>query len=301
LSHDSISFMTLKGTKLRLESLGGKVRVSLQQGAALRRFYLLDVVREADGLFSLVVDKGVRMQVSETDAVKARAFLDAARSAPQPNKAIWIAGGVIVAVVAVVIMGSAGTRHDTSSSVSSFASSSSVPSVSSRASESSVPAPARALSSSVAVQAPDSWIYGASKDAMTGKLSHFAVVTSTNRVKFGFPYQGAQNGRLTLRQHPRYGDDVVLAIERGQFLCPSYEDCTVLVKFDDRPAMSFSAVGAEDNSTETIFIRNYKRFTENLRGARHIIIEAPVYQEGRPQFEFDVAGFTPAKLAASEP
>jgi hypothetical protein len=296
MSHDSISFITLKGAKVRLDSLGGKVRISLQQGAALHQFYLLDIVPETDGVFSLIADKGARMQISEADALKARAFLDAARSAPQSNRGIWIAGGVIVAVIAVVIIGSAGGRNATSPAAPARLAGTSV------SSQTGASTSASASSSSSAItETPDDWAYGASKDAMTGKVSHFAVVTSTNTVNFSFPYQGAQNGRLTLRQHPRYGDDVVLAIEQGQFLCPSYEDCTVLVKFDDKPAMSFSAVGAEDNSTETIFIRNYKRFTENLRGAKHVIIEAPVYQEGRPQFEFDVAGFTVAKLAASEP
>jgi len=100
-------------------------------------------------------------------------------------------------------------------------------------------------------------------------------------VNFDFPYSGTQHATLTLRTHPRHGKDIIFSIEKGQILCRSYEDCTVLVRFDDEPPSNYSAVGAADNSTETIFIRNYSKFVEKLLKAK--------------AFEFDVSGFDQGK------
>jgi len=114
-------------------------------------------------------------------------------------------------------------------------------------------------------------------------------------VNFDFPYSGTQHATLTLRTHPRHGKDIIFSIEKGQILCRSYEDCTVLVRFDDEPPSNYSAVGAADNSTETIFIRNYSKFVEKLLKAKRVRIAANIYQQGAPAFEFDVSGFDQGK------
>ena len=132
-----------------------------------------------------------------------------------------------------------------------------------------------------------------------GTTQH-AIVQSTNTVEFGFPYAGPQHGMLGLRTHPRHGKDVIFKIERGQVLCRSYEDCTVLVRFDDGKAQRYSGVGAADNSTETIFIRNYSRFVSAMMKAKTMRIAAEVYQEGAPVFEFDVSGFDEAKYKGTK-
>lgn len=139
------------------------------------------------------------------------------------------------------------------------------------------------------------WTYGKNEDPMAKGVSYGALVQSTNTVEFGFPYSGPQHGTLTLRTHPRHGKDVILSIERGQFLCRSYEDCTILVRFDDQKAQSYSAVGAADSSTETIFIRNYSRFVSSMQKAKTVRISAEIYQQGSPVFEFDVSGFDASK------
>lgn len=144
--------------------------------------------------------------------------------------------------------------------------------------------------------APTNWQYSQNEDPMTGKTTYHASVLSTNTVEFKFPYQGAQNGQLSLRIDPKYGQDVIFSIEKGQILCHSYEDCTVMVRFDDEKPISFSAAGAADNSTETIFIRNYKKFVDKLSKVKRVRISMSIHQEGNPVFEFDVAGFDPNKL-----
>lgn len=167
--------------------------------------------------------------------------------------------------------------------------------------ESSVAVPA-SETKPVNTQEPESksttgnqWIYSQDEDKMSGRTTYHAYTLSTNTVEFSFPYAGEQHATLTLRDNPRYGKDVIFSIERGQILCHSYEDCTVLVRFDDGKASNYSAVGAADNSTETIFIRNYGRFVENMAKARTVRISTNIYQQGAPVFEFDVSGFSQSK------
>lgn len=140
-------------------------------------------------------------------------------------------------------------------------------------------------------QAAALWSYARAADPMSKGISHTATIRSSNTVNFDFPYEGAQNGRLTLRTDPQYGKDVIFRIEKGQILCSSYESCTVRVRFDDEDAASYTAVGAADNSTETIFLRNYSRFVEKMMKAQRVRISMNVHREGVQVFDFDVSGF----------
>lgn len=142
------------------------------------------------------------------------------------------------------------------------------------------------------------WNYSRDTDEMTGKVSAHAAVKSENTVEFDFPYNGAQHGQLTLRRHPRFGNDVMFSVERGQLLCPSYDGCSVLVRFDDEAPATFSANPPSDNSNETIFISNYDRFVSRLRKAKTIRVSPKVYQEGNVVFTFDVQGFEIDKFRA---
>jgi hypothetical protein len=160
------------------------------------------------------------------------------------------------------------------------------------------PSPITAQPSAAPTPAPapgSQWSYRQDEDPMGKDSTLFAQVTSTNAVMFDSPYGGPQHATLTLRTHPRHGKDIILSIERGQFLCRSYEDCNVLVRFDDQKAVTYSGVGPADSSTETVFIRNYSRFVSNMLNAKRVRISTEVYQEGAPVFEFDVSGFDEAK------
>lgn len=174
---------------------------------------------------------------------------------------LWLLG--------LIINGGSGTEGSTSTSVT----------------------PAAQPSVAVPVVPGSQWSYSHVADAMSKGTSHHAVVSSTNAVEFKFPYAGSQHTRLNLRTDPRNGKDVIFSIERGQILCHSYENCTVLVRFDNEQAINYSAAGAADNSTETIFIRNYDRFVGKVLKAKQVRISANIYQEGAPVFEFDVSGF----------
>lgn len=135
------------------------------------------------------------------------------------------------------------------------------------------------------------WEYSQNEDKMSGSTTYHVYIPSTNTVEFDFPYSGEQHAILSLRDSPRHGKDVIFRIEKGQILCNSYEDCSVLVRFDDEKATNYSAIGAADNSTETIFIRNYGKFVEKMRKAKLVRISTNIYQQGAPVFEFNVSDF----------
>jgi hypothetical protein len=121
---------------------------------------------------------------------------------------------------------------------------------------------------------------------MTSGTVHRAVVNSQNEVDFGFPYQGAQRATLQLRTHPRWGKEVILSIARGQFLC-RVQDCWVTVRYDDSPPWQYSATGPADHSSTALFIPDYADVVRTLKKSNRVRIEAQIYQQGSPVFEFD--------------
>lgn len=135
------------------------------------------------------------------------------------------------------------------------------------------------------------WTYSSPTDPMASRPSRNATIDSENAVEFSFPYEGPQHATLMLRNHPSYGRDVILYIREGQILCSSFAVCTIRVRFDDGPAERWTGVGPADNSSTTVFIRNYSRFLQRMRNARVVRIQIPVYQQGEPVFEFRVGGF----------
>ncbi|MHC8376426.1 zinc ribbon domain-containing protein [Pseudomonas sp. MDT1-16] len=133
------------------------------------------------------------------------------------------------------------------------------------------------------------WRYGTHNDEMTQKEVLTAEVDSINTLSFGFPYSGAQRATLELRKHPRWGSDVILQVERGQFLCNSYDGCSVSVRFGGGKPQRFSASEPSDNSTTYLFISDYRKFMSQLRKVDEVVIEASFYQSGNQALKFSTA------------
>lgn len=139
------------------------------------------------------------------------------------------------------------------------------------------------------------WIYGSFADGMTDKFSHQASVRSINQFEFSFPYRKPQRATLSLRNHPRYGRDAILEIERGQFDC-GMDGCSLQVRFDDGPARSFRFNRPDSNDTTSLFVRDYPTFYAGLSKAGLVLIEGKFYQESPVVFMFDVSDLDAEKL-----
>lgn len=134
------------------------------------------------------------------------------------------------------------------------------------------------------------WVYVDGQDELTGKRSKQAFILSNDYFELDFPYSNKQKATLTVRQHPRYGLDVILGIERGQIPCSSYDGCTFEATFDGGAVQKFSAAGAADNSSETLFVSNDKRFLAALKKSRSVKIVLPIYQNGGIVHSFRTVG-----------
>jgi len=133
------------------------------------------------------------------------------------------------------------------------------------------------------------WEYTSNEDKVRGGTSYYASTTSTNSISQGFPY-GDSNLRMTVRKSPAYGTDVILTLESGQLMCPSYEGCYGTVRFDNGSPKRVNFNGAADGSSDTIFVEGAKSLITRMKKAKKAVIEIEVYQAGRPQFEFNVDG-----------
>jgi len=131
------------------------------------------------------------------------------------------------------------------------------------------------------------WKYEESSDAMEKGIVKKAMVESINEVNFNFPYHGIQRAKLLLRNHPRYGKDVILALNKGQFLCVL--NCTITVRFDDGKPQKYAATSPNDHSSTAIFISKADRFLADMKKAKRVYIEATFYNEGNIVFEFAVS------------
>jgi len=147
----------------------------------------------------------------------------------------------------------------------------------------------------VPVASAGPWTYRTSADPMGRGKVIAARLLSSNTITFGSPYGGPQRAALTLRSHPEWGKDLILSVERGQFLCRR-DDCRVLVRFDNGKPEHYDAVEPADHSTNTIFIRDYDYFVRRLLKAKRVRIETTFFREGSRIIEFDVSGLKASGL-----
>ena len=145
------------------------------------------------------------------------------------------------------------------------------------------------------------WGYSENTDRMTSKSTSAASITSDNSLRLDFPYKGDNYGRITVRQHPKYGLDVIIAIDKGQILCSSYNGCPVEIRFDDKPAMRFSGTGPADNSNDTVFLSNAPRFISEAKKAKRILVSMNIYKSGAPLLEFSTTAPLQWGNKAAEP
>lgn len=133
------------------------------------------------------------------------------------------------------------------------------------------------------------WVYEDEKDEIAGETIYFASAKSTNKIHFDFPYQGGTTGWIILRKHPRFGDSANFVIDKGQLLCSSYNGCYVTFKFDNNPPVTYSATAPSDHNSNALIFGCHKKFLEELKTAKQLIVEAEFFQSGLQHFKFNVA------------
>lgn len=145
-----------------------------------------------------------------------------------------------------------------------------------------------------AAVAPDeasgsSWVYTTFKDEMTDKASSIARLSSENSIEQGSPY-GTSDLSVSVRKHPRMGTDVYFTLGSGQLLCPSYEGCTALVRFDDGEPQRLSMLGSSDNSSDVVFAEGAASLLAKIKASKRMVVALEIYQAGSPNFTFKTDG-----------
>lgn len=133
------------------------------------------------------------------------------------------------------------------------------------------------------------WSYTKNKDRMTGQTIYHASTSSIEELKFEFPYNGGSTLSLNLRSGVK-GNEVMLSIDKGQFMSNLLNDEFVKFKFDNGKPINYGYNGASDGSSDVIFIRNSSELISKLRKCDTLLIEAPFFNEGRRVAEFWTAG-----------
>lgn len=134
------------------------------------------------------------------------------------------------------------------------------------------------------------WVYETKVDPVTDKVVRTACIASKNVVQLSSPYDPTR-ARLCLRDSPQHGKDAFIKLERsGQILC-EYSGCRVGVRFDKKAQRQMRAGGADDHSSEIIFIADRKAVEDGIKGATTMIVRLKFYQAGDQDLTFDVQGF----------
>lgn len=123
-----------------------------------------------------------------------------------------------------------------------------------------------------------SWSYSTEKDEMGRGDTKFATLPSTDD-KF----------TLTIRNSPKYGNDIYVSNEDEWFDTELMGNSYLKAKFDDGTIKTFAFVGPEGSVATQAFIKDYKGFIKELKTAKKLIIEARFVNKGEQTITFNVA------------
>lgn len=130
------------------------------------------------------------------------------------------------------------------------------------------------------------WNYDVEEDKMRGTKDNFATTESTNTLQLGFPYNDSKM-EIILRKKDNE-NDVMLSV-KGQIVCNELsERCYVDAKFDNSEIRKFDFIKADHSLNKLVFIKNEKEFIDLLKHSKKVIIEVPLFNSGRQEYEFNI-------------
>ena len=134
------------------------------------------------------------------------------------------------------------------------------------------------------------WSYNEQRDDMRGRTDKFAELKSENEQEFSFPYNGGSHLSIQLQKFRKPEADVLLRLEKGQFICHSFTGGSVSVRFDGGPVRKYGCSDTSDADTSAIFLHPAGSFISALKKSSKVTVEAEFFQEGVRQYTFDSRG-----------
>ena len=140
-----------------------------------------------------------------------------------------------------------------------------------------------------AMQNGETWKIKTSIDEMTDTKNIWATIRSKNYIEQEFPYNGETYATITIRYMQKYGENVLISIDKGQIVGNEFNNTNyITARFNNETPKKFYFDEASDGSTELVFIRNSEIFIEKCKTAKDIKIDIPIFQGGRPIFTFHI-------------
>jgi hypothetical protein len=181
-----------------------------------------------------------------------------------------IVGALFVLILIAGVMAGSGAKTDNTTS-------------SAKSSEATVP------EITINSTASPVWQYSEQTDEMNGQKLKFAIVTSTNTVEFGPPYEGGSSFNFAVRKKGNK-NEIYLQVDKGQFMPSFMDERKVRLKFDGGAPISVTYTTASDGSANYIFLESVNKIISKLKTAKQLKADAEFFQEGRRVMEFNVAG-----------
>ncbi len=133
------------------------------------------------------------------------------------------------------------------------------------------------------------WDFTFEKDQLTDSKNIWASITSDNYITQEFPYNGQTRAIITVRYMKKYGFDVIIQISQGQMNGRQYYGTDyITARFDNGSAKKYYFNESADGDSKVVFLRKSSEFIKNCKSAKDIVIDLPLYQGGRPVFNFHV-------------
>ena len=130
------------------------------------------------------------------------------------------------------------------------------------------------------------WAYSEHVDEMRGEKAVSATISSEKPIS-----PQISQAKLTITSvRSASGNAFFLDLENAQFSC-SPPLCDVSMKFDNGKVLELKAAPGKD-SNNTLYVQGPNQFVATAKLASRLIVEVPVYKQGKSQFKFDVSGLT---------
>jgi hypothetical protein len=143
-------------------------------------------------------------------------------------------------------------------------------------------------SNQVATTRSINWQYGKTVN-QEGETIYKASLNSPTLLQFGFPYTGGSTTTLTIRQRQQQQAAVYLQVSKGQFN-RSFQGGHVRIRFDGKPAVTYTYSAAENGSATIIFFDEAGKLIRQLKAAERMVIDVAFYGQGNRQIDFRTAG-----------
>ncbi len=137
---------------------------------------------------------------------------------------------------------------------------------------------------------PKSWEYEDEEDKMTSKKIYMASIDANELLNLRSPYDGYVIASLTIRKKAGITDSY-LTVTKGQFLANVVDEQPIKIRFDSTKAETYYCSAASDGDSRFLFINSPGRLIARLKKAKHMIIEAEMYDNGYQLMEFNTQGF----------